>query len=185
MHLNSDVISGLSQAVATISAVVIGFGLSWWSERAGRKHVLEASSRDRKLTTIIDAMLGLSTARALLAAAHDRLAGFATLADATATQQASKRAQEGSLRNALAQDADLIRSVVDTLGRLGLTFAVFGLTDSGRSVLSDAATCLGSLARDLSTNSFDAPALSAQLDETMDILDRSLGRLLDEGKSLA
>lgn len=128
--LDPTIAAGLWQALGTVLAVIVGFGLSLWSQQVSASRERERDLRDRQRTALVGLL------EALTAQQSSTSAVFETLQQSlgpSAGSAAGTPAQRSALKFAmLAAEPDLVaaRSASRTLNRHVLEITLLGCPES-------------------------------------------------------
>jgi len=181
LALANEVVAGIAQAVATVIAVVVGYGLSVLSDRKTRQSVLDSQDRDRRLEALVDIVDNMMQLREAVAAAANALSPVRDPSNASATAKASHDAAlstaQRSVQPIIADASQRARVVT----RLGLAMRVLG-SDPALQALTTAAgeQCTAAVA--IMAQAAGDPVNSiAVLTEAGQQLDASIEKLLDAG----
>ena len=129
--LDSNTLAGAVQAIATVIAVVIGYGLSALSEKRTRRAMEHAADRERRLNAVIGLIDLLEEARSRAELVWKAVEPYPALdASAPATTKAKQDAALTAAVQGILPLADELRSTERQVGRQAIAIRVLGFDKS-------------------------------------------------------
>lgn len=186
IDLDSNAVAGAIQALATVVAVVIGYGLSVLSERKTRRVMEDAAERERRLEAIVGLVDLLDEARGGVDVVGKALAPFAAAVAAEASQTAAAKRVAGltAAVQSVGATADELELTERRLGRQAIAMRVLGFensvvrdVDAARQLVKEALL----ISRDPAP---DTGASCSRLAEVEISLGESIERLIDIGRRI-
>lgn len=182
--LDSDVVAGIAQAIATVIAVVIGYGLSVAADRRARDRANEMTAQERRLSTLVELVEALDELSQELRDVIQALAPVLFIDPSRATAAASRDAALASARRHCERGIERMRSAERRVGRLALKGRLIGQpAELQQNIERGWGTAQATVAAALSALAGEADAPGG-LPPRQQELNEVVGVLLEQGRKL-